>query len=33
MSPRKFIIECDIPKVGSFEWDQLRAAAAGRGLG
>ena len=24
---------CDTPKVGSFELDQLRAAAAGRGLG
>jgi hypothetical protein len=25
---RKFIIERDIPKVGTFELDQLRAAAA-----
>jgi len=28
MSLRKFIIERDIPKVGSFERDQLRGAAA-----
>ena len=27
MSLRKFIIERDIPKVGSFERDQLRGAA------
>jgi len=28
MSLRKFIIERDIPQVGSFERDQLRGAAA-----
>jgi hypothetical protein len=28
MSLRKFIIERDIPKVGTFERDQLRGAAA-----
>jgi Protein of unknown function (DUF4242) len=28
MSLRKFIIERDIPKVGSFEREQLKAAAA-----
>ena len=28
MSLRRFIIERDIPKVGSFERDQLRGAAA-----
>lgn len=28
MALRKFIIERDIPKVGSFERDQLRGAAA-----
>jgi hypothetical protein len=28
MSLRKFIIERDIPKVGTFEREQLRAAAA-----
>ena len=28
MSLRKFIIERDLPKVGTFERDQLRAAAA-----
>jgi hypothetical protein len=28
MSMRKFIIERDIPKVGSFEREQLRGAAA-----
>ena len=28
MALRKFIIERDIPKVGTFERDQLRAAAA-----
>jgi hypothetical protein len=28
MSLRKFIIERDIPKVGTFERDQLRQAAA-----
>lgn len=28
MALRKFIIERDIPKVGSFEREQLRAAAA-----
>lgn len=28
MSLRKFIIERDIPKVGSFEREQLRGAAA-----
>jgi len=27
MALRKFVIERDIPKVGSFERDQLRAAA------
>jgi hypothetical protein len=27
MAPRKFIIERDIPKVGSFEREQLRGAA------
>jgi Protein of unknown function (DUF4242) len=28
MALRRFVIERDIPKVGSFERDQLRAAAA-----
>ena len=28
MSLRKFVIERDIPKVGSFEREQLKAAAA-----
>jgi hypothetical protein len=28
MALRKFIIECDIPKVGTFEREQLRGAAA-----
>ena len=28
MALRRFIIERDIPKVGSFERDQLKAAAA-----
>jgi hypothetical protein len=28
MTLRRFIIERDIPKVGSFERDQLRGAAA-----
>jgi hypothetical protein len=28
VSPQKFIIERDIPKVGAFERDQLRGAAA-----
>ena len=28
MSIRKFVIERDIPKVGSFEREQLKAAAA-----
>ena len=28
MAMRKFIIERDIPKVGTFEREQLRAAAA-----
>ena len=28
MSLRKFVIERDLPKVGTFERDQLRAAAA-----
>jgi len=28
MSLRKFVIERDIPKVGTFERDQLRGAAA-----
>ena len=27
MQPRKFVIERDIPSVGSFEREQLRAAA------
>ena len=29
MALRKFVIERDIPKVGSFEREQLRAAAQG----
>jgi hypothetical protein len=29
MTLRKFVIERDIPKVGSFEREQLRAAAQG----
>lgn len=28
MAPRKFVIERDIPKVGTFEREQLRGAAA-----